>query len=366
MGSCKLENINKKFGETIACSNVNLEIKENEFKFLLGPSGAGKTTILRILAGLEIPDTGRVLIDGIDVTDLPPEERPIAMVFQQAVLYPHMTVWGNMEYPLKINKVPKEERINKINYISKLVKIDHKLDQNVTTLSGGEMQRAALGRLFVQDASIYLMDEALNWLDIKLKLLMRTEIKLLQEKLGVTVISVTHDQAESLAMGTSLVLINDGVIQQVGSPEEIYKRPDNAWVADFIGSPSMNFLTGKIGSDLCIEYYDMRLPLSKKLIDDLNLKDFIGKEVVVGFRPEGIELAAGNIQEENYIHCMVEAIEYEGHRTLIDFLVEKEDRIFRYSVNPNENTFNDNDEVKFRWAENSEILFDKENGKRLL
>jgi len=367
MGSCKLENINKQFGETIACYNINFEVKEKEFKFLLGPSGAGKTTILRILAGLEIPDSGRVFIDGKDVTDLPPEERPIAMVFQQAVLYPHMTVRENMEFPLKINKFPKKERINKIDKMAKLVKIDHKLDQNVTTLSGGEMQRAALGRLFVQDASIYLMDEALNWLDVKLKLLMRTEIKLLQEQLGVTIISVTHDQAEALSMGSSLILINDGAVQQEGNPYEIYNNPNNAWVADFIGSPSMNFLIGKIGDDLCVGYENVRIPLSNKLTKDSNLKDLIGREIVVGFRPEGINILSVNNEDKkliNYIECKVNAIEFEGHRTLINF-VGKQGKIFRYSINSKGDELKEGDIFGIRWSENMELLFDKDTGKRI-
>lgn len=364
MGTCKLENINKRFGDTVACDHVSFEVKDKEFQFMLGPSGAGKTTTLRILAGLEIPDSGRVFIDGKDVTDLPPEERPIAMVFQQAVLYPHMTVRENMEFPLKINKYPIKERINKINYIAKLVKIDHKLDQNVTTLSGGEMQRAALGRLFVQDASIYLMDEALNWLDAKLKLLMRTEIKIWQEKLGVTIISVTHDQAEALSMGSSIILINDGVIQQEGSPYEIYNKPNNAWVADFIGSPSMNFLLGTIEDDLYLRCYDARIPLSKKLNKDLNLKDLIGREVYVGFRPEEMDIFFGN-EDKNLINCVeVVAIEFEGHRTIID-LIDKQGKIIKYSINPKKNKLKKGDIVGIKWSENMEILFDKDTGKRI-
>ena len=367
MGSCKLENIYKKFGQTIACDNVSLEVNDNEFKFLLGPSGAGKTTILRILAGLETPDSGKVFIDGRDVTKLPPEERPVAMVFQQAVLYPHMTVWENMEFPLKINKVPNKERIEKINYMAKLVKIDHKLSQNVTTLSGGEMQRAALARLFVQDSSIYLMDEALNWLDVKLKLLMRTEIKLLQEKLGVTIISVTHDQAEALCMGSSLALVNEGVIQQVGSPLEVYYRPNSAWVADFIGSPSMNFITGTIGEDLCLEYYNARIPISEKYKRDLDLKELIGKEIAVGFRPEGVEVFSDNNNSKksiNYIECEVATIEFEGHRTLIDF-IDNQGQSIMCSVNPVENKLKEGDKMMVKWLENAELLFDKASGKRI-
>lgn len=365
MGGCRLENINKRFGETIACYNVNFEVKEKEFKFLLGPSGAGKTTILRILAGLEIPDSGKVFIDGKDVTKLPPEERSIAMVFQQAVLYPNMTVRENMEFPLKINNIPKEVRNNKVIKMAKLVKIDHKLDQNVTTLSGGEMQRAALGRLFVQDASVYLMDEALNWLDVKLKVLMRTEIKLLQEQLGVTIISVTHDQAEALSMGSSLILFNDGVVQQEGNPYEIYNEPSNAWVADFIGSPSMNFITGTVGEDLNFNYHNSRIPLSSNIAKKLNLKDVIGKELVLGFRPEGIDLVSGNNGKNNFIECNVGAVEFEGHRTLIDFIDEK-GKIFRYSINPKDNEFKENDKVRFKWTENMEVLFDKDSGKRII
>jgi len=364
MGTCKLENVCKKFGNAVACDHVSFEVGEQEFQFILGPSGAGKTTTLRILAGLEIPDSGRIFIDGKDVTDCPPEERPIAMIFQQAVLYPHMTVRENIEFPLKINKYPKNERNNKIDYIAKLVKIDHKLDQNVTTLSGGEIQRAALGRLFVQDASIYLMDEALNWLDAKLKLMMRTEIKILQEKLGVTIISVTHDQAEALSMGSSLILMNNGVVQQRGNPYEIYNKPNNAWVANFIGSPSMNFLEGVIRDDLCMEYYDARIPLSKKITKDLNFKNLIGKEVIVGFRPESMNIFSVNEDKNINYFYEVAAIEFEGPRTFVD-LIDKQGKILKYSINSKENKLKKGDIVGIKWSENTEILFDKDTGERI-
>ena len=364
MGTCRLENISKRFGNVTACDNVSLDVKDKEFKFLLGPSGAGKTTTLRIIAGLERPDSGRVYIDDEDITDCPPEERHVAMVFQKAALYPHMSVKENIEFPLKVAKYPSNIREKKVYETAELVKIADKLDQNVTTLSGGEMQRVALGRLLTQDASIYLMDEALTWLDAKLRILMRTEIKMLQDELGITVVFVTHDQEEALGMASSIVLVNDGIIQQEGEPYEIYKKPVNMWVADFIGTPAMNFLEGTVTEDLLFDCGTALLPLSAKCGEGIKAKNLVGKKVIAGFRPENMDIYQEEIKE-GALKCEVRAVEFGGYRTIVD-LSYADGLILKASINAQDKVPDKESFVWTRWTQNAEIIFDKNTQNRLV
>lgn len=364
MGTCRLENICKRFGKVTACDNISLDVKEKEFKFLLGPSGAGKTTTLRIIAGLEKPDSGRVYIDGEDMTDYPPEERHVAMIFQKAALYPHMTVRENLEFPVKIAKYPSHLREKKVKEIADLVKIADKLEQNVTTLSGGEMQRVALGRLLTQEASIYLMDEALTWLDAKLRILMRTEIKMLQDELGITVVFVTHDQEEALGMASSIVLINDGVIQQEGDPYEIYTEPVNMWVADFIGLPAMNFLEGTIQKDFSLDCSSACIALSEKNKEEVKEKRLIGKKVVVAFRPEHMDLHS-NEPEKGALRCVVKAVEFAGYRTILD-LSDAHGTILKAVMTSQHNIPEKEEVVWTKWTPGAEIIFDKSTQERLI
>ena len=236
-----LKNVTKRFGNVIAVNSLNLEIEDKEFLVLLGPSGCGKTTALRCIAGLETPDDGEIYIGNKLVNDLDPKERNVAMVFQSYALYPHMTVFKNLAFPLENMKVPNDEIQVKVKHTAELLQIDSLLNRKPKQLSGGQRQRVALGRAIVRDPSVFLMDEPLSNLDAKLRVYMRTELKKLQKELGVTTIYVTHDQVEAMTMGDRVAILEKGLLQQTGKPHDIYSRPSNVFVAGFIGSPPTNF-----------------------------------------------------------------------------------------------------------------------------
>ena len=240
----KIKDIIKKFDETAVLKDVSLEVNEKDFIVILGPSGCGKTTLLRIIAGLENQNSGEVFIENNNVSKVPPQDRNISMVFQNYGLYPHLTVKQNLEYPLKINKIKNKDQIIK-KWATK-VKIEELLARYPRQLSGGQRQRVALGRSLVRNPKLFLMDEPLSNLDASLRLEMRSEIKHLHEELGTTIIYVTHDQIEAMTLATRIVLMNKGIIEQVGTPEELYSAPKNIFVGSFIGSPPMNFIPGKI------------------------------------------------------------------------------------------------------------------------
>ena len=248
--------------------DLNLDIKDGEFLVLVGPSGCGKSTTLRMLAGLEEVNKGRILIGGKDVTTMQPKDRDIAMVFQNYALYPHMTVYDNMAFGLKLRKVPKDQIDKQVKEAAKILDLEKLLDRKPKALSGGQRQRVAMGRAIVRDPKVFLMDEPLSNLDAKLRVQMRTEISKLHERLGATIIYVTHDQTEAMTLGTRIVVMKDGVVQQVDTPQNLYNAPGNLFVAGFIGSPQMNFLDAKVkvnGNDvtLTVGKYNMKLPASK-------------------------------------------------------------------------------------------------------
>ena len=243
MGKIVFKNIKKVYpGNVVAVKDFNLEIEDKEFIVLVGPSGCGKSTVLRMIAGLEDITDGDLIIDGKKVNEIAPKDRDIAMVFQNYALYPHMTVYENMAMGLKLRKVPKKEIDSKIRFVAKLIKIEELLDRKPKALSGGQQQRVALGRAIVRNPNVFLMDEPLSNLDAKLRVQMRAEIIKLHKELDTTFIYVTHDQTEAMTMGTKIVVMKDGLIQQVASPMEIYDNPVNTFVAGFIGSPQMNFI----------------------------------------------------------------------------------------------------------------------------
>ena len=243
MAGIRFEDITKKFGDKVILDHINLDIENGSFTVMIGPSGCGKTTLLRIIAGIGPQTSGKIYLDGEDISGLPPAKRNVAMVFQNYAIYPTMTVKENIEFGLKNNKVPKEERERLINEISDIVGIRELLDRKPSTLSGGQRQRIALARAMVKKPKVFLMDEPLSNLDAKLRVSMRTELIELHNRLKTTFVYVTHDQTEAMSMGTKIILINKGVIQQVASPTEIYKEPDNLFTAQFIGSPQMNVLS---------------------------------------------------------------------------------------------------------------------------
>ncbi|MDT3766467.1 ABC transporter ATP-binding protein [Gleimia hominis] len=274
--------------ETPAVDNLNLDIADGEFLVLVGPSGCGKSTSLRMLAGLEEVNAGTISIGGRDVTDVPPKDRDIAMVFQNYALYPHMTVRDNMGFALKIAGTPKDEINRRVEEAAQILDLTEYLDRKPKALSGGQRQRVAMGRAIVRKPRVFLMDEPLSNLDAKLRVQTRTQIASLQRSLGVTTVYVTHDQTEALTMGDRIAVLKDGILQQVGTPREMYDRPANEFVAGFIGSPAMNLGTFKVADDGYATLGEARVPLSQETRDAITEAD--GGQIVIGFRPESLEV----------------------------------------------------------------------------
>ncbi|MBQ1948281.1 MAG: sn-glycerol-3-phosphate ABC transporter ATP-binding protein UgpC [Clostridia bacterium] len=292
MSGLSLKNIYKKYPNGfIAVKDFNLEIEDKEFIIFVGPSGCGKSTTLRMIAGLEEISSGELRIDGKLMNDVAPKDRDIAMVFQNYALYPHMTVFNNMAFGLKLRKVPKDEIKKKVEEAAKILDIEQLLDRKPKALSGGQRQRVALGRAIVRQPKVFLMDEPLSNLDAKLRVQMRTEIGKLHQRLQTTFIYVTHDQTEAMTMGTRIVVMKDGIMQQVDTPQTLYDSPCNKFVAGFIGSPQMNFFDAvlqKEGNDFALAFGTNKIVLpegkTKAIADKLN--DYVGKEVTMGIRPE--------------------------------------------------------------------------------
>ena len=292
MASLSLTNVCKVYPNGFeAVKDFNLEVEDQEFIIFVGPSGCGKSTTLRMIAGLEEISSGELKIDGRVVNDVEPKDRDIAMVFQNYALYPHMTVFDNMAFGLKLRKVPKDEIKKKVEEAAKILDLEKLLDRKPKALSGGQRQRVAMGRAIVRNPKVFLMDEPLSNLDAKLRVQMRIEIAKLHQRLGTTIIYVTHDQTEAMTLGTRIVVMKDGVIQQVDTPQNLYEKPCNLFVAGFMGSPQMNFLdaTVKVEGDianLVIAGHSIPLPpaKSKKLIDG----GYDGKVVTFGIRPEDV------------------------------------------------------------------------------
>ena len=291
MAQIVLENVTKKFGTITAIHDLSLEIRDKEFFVLLGPTGAGKTTTLRSIAGLEKPEQGNIFIDKQNVTGWGPAERDVALVFQYYSLYPHYTVRQNLEFPLKskIRKTTSEHINQKVFEAAKTLQISHLLDRKTDKLSGGEMQRVAIGRAIVRDPKIFLMDEPLSNLDAKLREVLRSELKGLQINLGATFLYVTHDQVEAMSMGERIGVLKKGQLVQTGTPYDVYNHPANTYVATFVGTPTMNLFDGVIDKNrLCIQKDLFEFALAQPTIN--RLKGFAG-EITVGIRPEDISVS---------------------------------------------------------------------------
>ena len=292
MASLSLKNICKVYPNGFeAVKDFNLEVEDKEFIIFVGPSGCGKSTTLRMIAGLEEISSGELIIDGKVMNDVEPKDRDIAMVFQNYALYPHMTVFDNMAFGLKLRKVPKDEIKAKVEEAARILDLEKLLDRKPKALSGGQRQRVAMGRAIVRNPKVFLMEEPLSNLDAKLRVQMRIEISKIHQRLGATIIYVTHDQTEAMTLGTRIVVMKDGVVQQVDTPQHLYEQPGNLFVAGFMGSPQMNFLDAQIaekGGDLIAKVgeYDIVIPAAKAKV----LKDggYVGKTVVLGIRPEDI------------------------------------------------------------------------------
>ena len=333
MASLSLKNIYKKYpGGVVAVSDFNLEIKDKEFIILVGPSGCGKSTTLRMVAGLEEISSGELYIGDRIVNDVAPKDRDIAMVFQNYALYPHMTVFDNMAFGLKLRKTSKDEIKRRVEEAARILDIEHLLERKPKALSGGQRQRVALGRAIVREPKVFLLDEPLSNLDAKLRAQMRTEITKLHQRLGTTFIYVTHDQTEAMTMGTRIVVMKDGFIQQVDAPQKLYEFPCNLFVAGFIGSPQMNFIEAKIlkeGETFFVEFgsedtktragvkYKIRLPESKNKNDCL--VPYIDKEVIFGIRPEHVHNEADLVANlpDGVVEANVEVTELMGAETYL-------------------------------------------------
>ena len=371
MSSVSMKHIYKKYaGGVIAVTDFNLEIEDKEFIILVGPSGCGKSTTLRMIAGLEEISEGELYIDGKLCNDVPPKERDIAMVFQNYALYPHMTVYENMSFGLKLRKTPKDEIKRRVEEAARILEIEHLLDRKPAALSGGQRQRVALGRAIVRNPKVFLLDEPLSNLDAKLRAQMRSELTKLHKKLDTTFIYVTHDQTEAMTMGSRIVVMKDGIMQQVATPQELYQNPVNLFVATFIGSPSMNKLEGsKLSSKdghTYITFGDENENATIQLPDALGLKPevlaYVGREVVMGIRPEHIhdeELYLNNYPQYKFT-ATVDNVEPLGSETNLFLVIGGKQ--FTASVDPS-STAKMGDKVEVTFEADRVHLFDPDTEK---
>jgi len=364
MASLSLKNISKQYPNgVIAVKDFNLEIADREFIIFVGPSGCGKSTTLRMIAGLEEITHGELWIDDKLVNDVEPKDRDIAMVFQNYALYPHMSVYDNMAFGLKLRKVPKDQIEKYVHEAAKILDIDHLLDRKPKALSGGQRQRVAMGRAIVRNPKVFLMDEPLSNLDAKLRVQMRIEISKLHQKLQTTIVYVTHDQTEAMTLGTRIVVMKDGLIQQVDTPQNLYSKPKNLFVAGFMGSPQMNLIEATIvkkDADVFVSFgsYSLKLPegKAKKVLEG----DYIDKPVMIGIRPEDVHDEEMYISSspDSLLEATVRVYELLGAEVLlyvnIDETIELTAR-----VNPR-STARPDDTLKIAFDMSKMHIFDKE------
>jgi len=318
MARVLIRNLSKKFGEVLVVKDVNLEIRDKEFLVIVGPSGCGKTTTLRMVAGLESITSGQILIGDTVVNELPPMDRDIAMVFQNYALYPHMSVYDNIAFGLKMRRFSQVEIGQRVQEVAEILGIGDYLKRKPRQLSGGQRQRVALGRAIVRHPRVFLFDEPLSNLDAKLRVQMRVELKKIHDRLGTTAIYVTHDQVEAMTLGDRVVVMRDGAVQQVGEPLELYNEPTSRFVAGFIGSPSMNFATVKVteaDGGLWAINEGIRIMISAE--KGVRLRRYVGEQVALGIRPEDLRLASGDDPEQPGFDAVVEVVEKLGSEILL-------------------------------------------------
>ena len=359
MASLSLSHIDKTYPNGFkAVKDFNLEIADKEFIIFVGPSGCGKSTTLRMIAGLEDITGGEFKIDGKLMNDVEPKDRDIAMVFQNYALYPHMTVFDNMAFGLKLRKVPKEQIKKQVEEAAKILDLDKLLDRKPKALSGGQRQRVAMGRAIVRTPKVFLMDEPLSNLDAKLRVQMRTEISKLHDRLGATIIYVTHDQTEAMTLGTRIVVMKDGIVQQIDTPQMLYDHPVNEFVAGFIGSPQMNFMDAKVtqGGNV-VEVGGFQLQVSKDRA--AKLKAYDGKSIVLGIRPEDVHDEPDFLKAhpEATINAEIKVYELLGAEVFLYFDFAGSQMTAR--VNPR-TTARTGDTVKFALDMTKAHFFDKE------
>ncbi len=379
MASLSLKHIYKKYpGGVTAVSDFNLEIKDKEFLVLVGPSGCGKSTTLRMIAGLEEISEGELRIGDRLVNDVAPKDRKIAMVFQNYALYPHMSVFENMAFGLKLSKVPKDVIKKKVEDAARVLDITHLLDRKPKALSGGQRQRVALGRAIVRDPQVFLLDEPLSNLDAKLRAAMRTELTKLHNRVQTTFVYVTHDQVEAMTMATRIVVMKDGLIQQVDTPQNLYDLPCNLFVAGFIGTPQMNFIDATLinrNGDVFVHWgeeeqkdkpatiCEIKLPAEKA--NDPALKDYIGKEVIVGVRPECLHDDAAYVAStpETSVEASVDVTELMGNEIYLYVTAGEQNLIARV---PPQSTTRSGDKIKVSIDASRVHIFDKDTEKCII
>jgi len=353
MASVTFKNVYKKFGDVTAVNNLNIAVDDKEFLVLVGPSGCGKTTALRCLAGLEEISDGEILIGDRVVNDVAPKDRDIAMVFQSYALYPHLSVYDNMAFGLKLRKVPKEEIKRRVGEAADILGIHDLLERKPRQLSGGQRQRVAVGRAIVREPKVFLFDEPLSNLDAKLRVAMRAEISKLHQRLKTTFIYVTHDQIEAMTMATRIAVINKGILQQLDTPQNLYDHPNNLFVAGFIGSPAMNFFTGKLrkdGGKLIVDTGDFAVAIPAKYAKPY--ETHAGKDVIFGIRPE-------NIHDADFIPPNVDV---ERVAVKVDVTELMGNEIFLYLVS-GKNTFvaRVDPRSKLRLGQQATVAFDMDS-----
>ena len=364
MKTLKIEDLSKNFGTTEVLKKINLEIDEGNFLVLLGPSGCGKSTLLNIIAGLETINKGSVYIDDYNVSKVEPKDRNIAMVFQSYALYPSMNVRENMIFGLKQAKTSKEKIQEQLEKVSKFLQVDQLLERKPSQLSGGQRQRVAIGRALVREPRIFLFDEPLSNLDAKLRVEMRREIKKLHQQLKTTVVYVTHDQTEAMSLGTNIAIMNHGVIQQNDTPENIYNKPNNTFVADFIGSPSMNLIAGSLkkNSDkisFVAEGSNFEIPIKGYKFKDKSNQN--NKEVFFGVRPEHIFSKKFN-ESDFEITLSAELSEYIGHEQIVTFNYSNQEILAKF---PSTTKIEVNKEINLYFDLTQISIFDKNSKERI-
>ena len=364
MKTLRIEDLSKNFGTTEVLKKINLEIDEGNFLVLLGPSGCGKSTLLNIIAGLETINEGNVYIDDYNVSKVEPKDRNIAMVFQSYALYPSMNVKENMIFGLKQAKTSKEKIEEQLEKVSSFLQVKELLNRKPSQLSGGQRQRVAIGRALVREPRIFLFDEPLSNLDAKLRVEMRREIKKLHQKLKTTVVYVTHDQTEAMSLGTKIAIMNHGVIQQNETPEIIYNKPSNTFVADFIGSPSMNLIKGKLKQSLdkilfTAEGANFDIPINDYDFD--NTSQLNDKEVYFGIRPEHVYYKKSN-EEDFEVNLKADLSEYIGHEQIMTFNLANQELLAKF---PSIIKIELNNETKLYFDLTQVSLFDANTQGRL-
>ena len=368
MASVTLKGIYKTYaGGVTAVSDFNLDIEDKEFIILVGPSGCGKSTTLRMIAGLEEITEGELYIDGTMMNEVPPKDRDIAMVFQNYALYPHMTVFDNMAFGLKLRKTPKDEIKRRVEEAAKILEIEHLLDRKPKALSGGQRQRVALGRAIVRYPKVFLLDEPLSNLDAKLRAQMRVELTQLHKRLATTFIYVTHDQIEAMTMGTRIVVLKDGFIQQIAAPQALYETPVNLFVAGFIGSPQMNFFDATLTEENGVSYVQVgqtKLALPESKGRKPEVLAYMGKEITVGIRPENIhdeDIYLSQMQD-SVANADIDVVELMGAETYLHFTCEGNNMTARVSPR---STAKSGDTIKIAMDAKRMHLFDKDTEKTI-